>query len=507
MATIKLLTAHWWNNGWGEISLSNTNNGGYISTIADGRNTIQPVTITPGANKKITQVTLSFYVTGDSYASTSDKKIIIYGKGYNSLDNAKGRGNTGVIGTEGNVEVSPNATGTTTSITITNLAITTETTIYILLYSNKRFQSATNGVYLQYWMKGTTPSVSVTEVNDTATVTLTKGNGIDSVTGAGTYTIGSSVTISADTSPGYTFSKWTNSSGTQISTSNPYTFNMSNNVSYTANATINSYKLTIDPNGGSYNNSTSKTESTVVYNNSVSINVPTRDGYMFNGWIWSGNESSFTMDQPAIGYAKANGSSVGSYTQTINSTEGFTTHKWSNISSPSTNTWNSITLSNYAVKANEKIVISGWIRIKKNTVNTQLNFYHGAEINDYQNAKLSLSNTDQRWQYFSFERTFSTATTAYLQVYTGPLKGLSGEIEFDLKGIAIARSDGSIIPTTFNMPVGNTTFTAKWTPNHVNIYENETNGFKPYDIYIYNGTSWDQYVPFIYDGSKWVPYN
>ena len=66
------------------------------------------------------------------------------------------------------------------------------------------------------------------------TVTLNKGTGISSVSGAGTYQYGQSVTINATVSSGYIWNKWT---GTHSMTSQEFTFKMpSYNVLDTANA-------------------------------------------------------------------------------------------------------------------------------------------------------------------------------------------------------------------------------------------------------------------------------
>ena len=70
-------------------------------------------------------------------------------------------------------------------------------------------------------------------------VILDKGTGISSVSGAGTYYYGASVTVDATVSTGYTWSKW---SGTYTLATKEYTFTMpSSDVTETATATINRY--------------------------------------------------------------------------------------------------------------------------------------------------------------------------------------------------------------------------------------------------------------------------
>ena len=76
-------------------------------------------------------------------------------------------------------------------------------------------------------------------------VTLTKGTGISSVTGAGNYITGATVTLGATPSAGYNWSKWTQTSGgTQVSTTNAYQTTITSNLSYTANSAAASYTLT-----------------------------------------------------------------------------------------------------------------------------------------------------------------------------------------------------------------------------------------------------------------------
>lgn len=111
------------------------------------------------------------------------------------------------------------------------------------------------------------------------TVTLTKGTGIASVSGAGTYYYNASVTINATLSTGYSWSKW---SGTHSTTTQKYTFNMpASNVSDTANATTIGYKITYDEAGGS---AVSDLNYNITTTNVTLAAAPTRIGYTFGGW-------------------------------------------------------------------------------------------------------------------------------------------------------------------------------------------------------------------------------
>jgi uncharacterized repeat protein (TIGR02543 family) len=111
-------------------------------------------------------------------------------------------------------------------------------------------------------------------------VTLTKGTGIASVSGAGTYNYGASVTIDATPSTGYDWSKW---SGTHTTTTKKYTFTMpAEAVSDTANATAKKYTITFNANGGS--GAPGSQEKTYNKTLTLSTTIPTRTGYTFKGW-------------------------------------------------------------------------------------------------------------------------------------------------------------------------------------------------------------------------------
>ena len=82
-------------------------------------------------------------------------------------------------------------------------------------------------------------------------VTLVKGTGVEKVSGAGTYTVGDKVKISADLKTGYHWQNWTGSYSSGTIADQTFTFTMpAQDVTLTANAEINSYTLHFDPNMG-----------------------------------------------------------------------------------------------------------------------------------------------------------------------------------------------------------------------------------------------------------------
>jgi len=154
---------------------------------------------------------------------------------------------------------------------------------------------------------------------NTYTVTVSKGTGISSVSGGGTYDYGTSVTINATVSTGYTWKNWT---GSATTTTKEYTFTLgAGNVSYTANATINSYTVTFNANGGSGGST-----QTVNYNaKPTTPTSPTRTGYTFQGWGTSSSATS-TVDVTTVAI-KATTTyyavwKINTYTVTFNSKGG-----------------------------------------------------------------------------------------------------------------------------------------------------------------------------------------
>ena len=152
----------------------------------------------------------------------------------------------------------------------------------------KTYTGFTAGTVTQTTIKadGTTV-VRINYTRNSYKLTLEKGTGIESVTGANTYKFGASVTIDATVMTGYTWSNWT--SGSTTVTTKKYTFTMpAGDLTYKANTTTNQYTLTINPNGGSWNGSTSNSTFTQNFGTTKVIANPTKTGSTFGGWELTG---------------------------------------------------------------------------------------------------------------------------------------------------------------------------------------------------------------------------
>ncbi|MDE6613475.1 MAG: InlB B-repeat-containing protein [Clostridia bacterium] len=88
--------------------------------------------------------------------------------------------------------------------------------------------------------------------------------------------IGSSVTPTPLSRTGYTFLGWYDETGSKIE--GPFT--PAGNTLLTARWEANVYKVTLNPQGGNVN----EPSQAVSYGSSFSLQVPTRNGYLFKGW-------------------------------------------------------------------------------------------------------------------------------------------------------------------------------------------------------------------------------
>lgn len=206
--------------------------------------------------------------------------IYVNGTSYNVI-------NGGLLGYRSYSEGPYNASSTSGSVSTPLLDTGTSATFYVESTFNEGGASGSSH-NLNVGTSGYEPT--------TYTVSLSKGVGIASVSGAGTYNEGASVSISATASTGYTFSGW---SGYGTSSSNPYSFTIYQNRSYTANATPNTYTITFSP--GTYGTGSSSTL-TKSYGTALTLlgRIFTRSGYIQQGWSTSAAGTSKAYELSGI---------------------------------------------------------------------------------------------------------------------------------------------------------------------------------------------------------------
>lgn len=106
------------------------------------------------------------------------------------------------------------------------------------------------------------------------------------VTGAGTYNTGTTATVIATPSNGYSFVNWTEG-GNVVSTNNSYSFTVDKNRSLVANFKLNTYEITADFNdrdGGTVSGA-----GTYEYGKEITLVATPKDGYVFDQWTENGN--------------------------------------------------------------------------------------------------------------------------------------------------------------------------------------------------------------------------
>ena len=248
-------------------------------------------------------------------------------------------------------------------------------------------------------------------------VTLNKGTGISAVSPDTSNSVapGSSLSIDATVSSGYTWSKWTGDTSylTSAVTTKANKVKPTTNISLTANATANKYTLTFNANGGT----TSTASKSVTYNTTYgTLPTPTRTGYTFNGWYTAasgGTQKTSSSTYSTIGESTlyAHWTAI-TYTITFNANGGSGT--MSNMScsynSEYTLTANSFTRTNYmfmgwATSANGKVVYKDKASIK-NLSNTAITITLYAVWQQQGTVRIMIDNEYKTAQAYIFKDGF-----------------------------------------------------------------------------------------------------
>ena len=129
---------------------------------------------------------------------------------------------------------------------------------------------------------------------NTYTITYKYNNGAADTTAK--YTIEQSITLPSPTKTGYTFAGWkvTTAGGNWKTTDSVYKGTVAagkyGNVTLTARWTANVYTITFLPNGGSVN----PTSKTFTIESTIDLPTPTKDSYVFDGWLVTTAEGNWT---------------------------------------------------------------------------------------------------------------------------------------------------------------------------------------------------------------------
>ena len=223
--------------------------------------------------------------------------------------------------------------------------------------------------------KGTTEKKSYTanwSINS-YNLTLNKGTGINSVTGAGNHEYNSKVTASCTMLAGYEFEKWTGDFTTEI-------FNMpAKNVTLTANAKIITYSIAYDLDKGQLTKD--NPSDYTVETESITLTNPTKANYEFIGWsgtdLTGSNNTTVTIVKGSTGAReyKANFTPT-NFTITYKNSDGsdLTTTNPTNYNIES----DDITLTNPTKTGYE---FAGWTYEGQNTPQTEVKINKGSTGN------------------------------------------------------------------------------------------------------------------------------
>lgn len=163
------------------------------------------------------------------------------------------------------------------------------------------------------------------------TVSLSPGTGIASVSGAGTYAYGATVTIDADVKTGYSWQQWSDGNADKRRS---FTMGASD-VSLTAQATLNQYTITYDLAGGTLPDGDANPGTYTVESEDITLANPTKTGHAFAGWTGTGLDgasetvtiaqgstgnraytATWTANSYAITYAGMDGAEAGGHQPT-----------------------------------------------------------------------------------------------------------------------------------------------------------------------------------------------
>ena len=356
------------------------------------------------------------------------------------------------------------------------------------------------------------------------TFTLGSATGVSTSgsTASGSYYYGSTITLKASASSGYTWSKWTSSNtslvGNQTNASTTFTM-PAGNITMTPSVTVNSYTVTYDAttNGGS----TAKQTASTKYKTSVDLTKKAeKTGYEFVGWNTNKDATSAlaSYEMPANDvtlyaiYSKTltatfnyynSKSETKSVTIYNNATSGSITSP-SALGTPSGYTFRHYSTSN-AANASKTIDANSAVALTSNQTyyasyqkTVTLNFYYHSGTDTYANTQTSTTATGV--QYLGYNNAIVNSTVSIPSAVTGS----TGYYGTTYKGVSTVNST-----TPISVNTGTTNYYAYYQVGITYYYYNgsaHTTGTGTRTAYS-NGTNYVTSVnitptPSAYDGAS-----
>ena len=236
-------------------------------------------------------------------------------------------------------------------------------------------------------------------------------------------------------------------------------------VTFTAGWQRNEYTLTVNPNGGTWNGKTSAETMKLLYQDTKTIDTPTRLGYTFTGWTLSGSGSSLNGTTFTMGYENATLTAnwrINSYTLTVNPNGG----TWSGSTSNQKFTLNYGTTKEIGAPVRRGFIFTGWTLSGSGSSLNGTTFTMG-----WENATLTAN-----WQRNEYTLTIAPNGGTW----GGSTENQSFRLLFEAKkdiqdpartgytftGWTLSGDGSSLNGTTFTMGWEDAMLTANWQPNH-----------------------------------------
>lgn len=194
-------------------------------------------------------------------------------------------------------------------------------------------------------------------------------------------------------------------------------------------------EIVVNPNGGIWQGYREPQQYKKEKGELLSLPYPTRAGYTFLGWTWSGQtgENSRTS---IVGFTQSQITQTESEAViTYKGSGRYTNYTWTVNKASASDAWNRLTAGTYTITAGHTYRISGEIRVNEGSP-VSVNIYHGGKENDYENVVAKYS-AGSEWQQFSFDRNFASAGTGFFEFTTTNFKNKTGTLSLDLKNLKV----------------------------------------------------------------------
>lgn len=264
-------------------------------------------------------------------------------------------------------------------------------------------------------------------------------------------------------------------------------------VVFSASAVNSTLKL--DPNGGKINNSTSVYSLPITLGQQLDLPVPTRKGYIFNGWYYNSTSSDY-MDLGSY-FLNQGSFNVSFWTYASTYDQGTSSKPVSIISCMENGGWG-LTCENGTDWAFQFCDSGGWHQVKVAKSSLAAGYHRWC---------LSFNNTTKKIEMWVDGISKGTANTSATTCSWGSPKKLLVGAELGTSGMA---SGSGFIGKIGNVVIsGDTGFyqsnpTEYMTPGVTTVYTLTADWINARYWYIYQDGTWNEALPYIYNGTKWI---